>query len=52
MWRDERKEKPVRHPSQAGDVAAQRPCGLVTGRRKREGQGKDSCREALAVTLG
>lgn len=33
-------------------MAAQRPCGLVTGRRKREGQGKDSCREALAVTLG
>lgn len=51
MWRDEGKEEPVRHPSQAGDVAVQRPCGLVTGRREREDWDKSSCREALAVTL-
>lgn len=38
VWRDEGKEEPVRHPSQAGDVAVQRPCGLVTGRREQEGR--------------
>lgn len=52
VWRDEGKEEPVSHPSQAGGVAVQRPCGLVTGRREQEGQGKGSCREAFAVTLG
>lgn len=52
MWRGEVKELPLRHPSQAGDVAVQRPCGLVTGRREQEGRDKGSCREALVVTLG
>lgn len=47
MWRDGGKGAPVRHPSQAGDVAVQRPCGLVTG-----GAGGRTGARTVAGTLG